>query len=87
MIRGGFGLLTRTNQGDGGIRAQSTNSPALFTLYFLQKMGHICLQRRNKVGDEYEVVLQSNSEYGIIKAQYFKGKLFLVVKWLGAKRV
>ncbi len=41
----------------------------------------------NKIGNEYEVVLQNDSEYGIIEAQYFKGKLFLVVEWLGAKRV
>ena len=41
----------------------------------------------NKIGEEYEVVLQNNSEYSIIEAQYFKGKLFLVVEWLGAKRI
>ena len=39
----------------------------------------------NKIGNEYEVVLQNNSDYGIIEAQYFKGKLFLVVEWLGVK--
>lgn len=33
--------------------------------------------------DEYEVVLQNDSEYAIIEAQYYKGKLFLVVEWLG----
>ena len=33
--------------------------------------------------DEYEVVLQNNSKYAIIKAQHYKGKLFLVVEWLG----
>ncbi len=38
-----------------------------------------------KKGEEYEVVLQNNSDYGIIEAQYFKGKLFLVVEWLGVK--
>lgn len=33
--------------------------------------------------DEYEVVLQNDSEYTIIESQYFKDKLFLVVEWLG----
>lgn len=33
--------------------------------------------------DEYEVVLQNNSEYAIIEAQHYKDKLFLVVEWLG----
>ena len=32
---------------------------------------------------EYEVILQNDSEYAIIEAQYFNKKLFLVVKWLG----
>ncbi len=39
----------------------------------------------NKISNEYEVILQNNSDYGIIEAQYFKGKLFLVVEWLGVK--
>ena len=39
----------------------------------------------NKIANEYEVVLQSNSKYDIIEAQYFNGKLFLVVEWLGVK--
>ena len=33
--------------------------------------------------DEYEVVLQNDSEYAIIEAQYYKDKLFLIVEWLG----
>ncbi len=33
--------------------------------------------------DEYEVVLQNDSEYAIIEAQYYQGKLFLVVEWMG----
>ena len=32
---------------------------------------------------EYEVILQNNSKYAIMEAQYFNKKLFLVVKWLG----
>ncbi len=37
----------------------------------------------NNIGEEYEIILQKNSKYAIIEAQYFNKKLFLVLEWLG----
>lgn len=37
----------------------------------------------NGMGEEYEVVLQNNSDYAIIEAQYCNDKLILVVEWKG----
>lgn len=48
---------------------------------YVNEISHHHLSKGYK--DEYEVVLQNNSDYAIIEAQYYKGKLFLVVEWLG----
>lgn len=37
----------------------------------------------NGIGEEYEVTLQNHSCYTIREAQYFKGKLFLILLWEG----
>ena len=48
---------------------------------YVNEISHHHLSKVYK--DEYEVVLQNNSDYAMIEAQYYKGKLFLIVEWLG----
>lgn len=50
---------------------------------YVNEISHHHLSKGYK--DEYEVALQNGSNYVIIEAEYYKGKLFLIVEWLGGR--